>query len=287
MPSFRSFSSAEQEVLNSVMEGYLDLLHKILKDGYTKTDHECDGYGCEVCDYSCGPYRWQEKVTPQERQDLLWKILQQIIGKVGTNSTDYWESYEDSYSKLLEEFLGSYGEEIQTDPRCSGLVEVLLNLDLFPSSENWGTLKMSELEEYDSFGDFWNSCEFSFTDGGDPVDEEWHCENVLQPSMEAVISFCLKVIDTLSLDVDREPSTALVFTRARRVLKMCSDERERVRMAVLRKEAFVSAWDCRKRCWVVKNGVYRLVDQDRIWSAVNKLPRTAWSVDDYGTYEIK
>ena len=271
-------------VLNSVMKGDLDQLASILENGIGSEGVcvDCDGYGCITC---C----WQEMVTPQERQDLLWKILQQIIGEMGTNSTYYWESYEDSYSKLLEDFLWSYGKEIQTDPRCSELVDDLMNLDLFPSSKNWGTLKMSELGEYDSLGDFWNSCEFSFPEGGDAVDEEfWHCENVLQPSMEAVISFCLNVIDTLSLDVDRYQSTVLVFTRARRFLKICSDKREQVR----RKDALLSAWDCtrtvgRKCCWVVKNGVYRFVDQDRIRSVVNKLPRTEWRMDDYGTYEIK
>ena len=267
-----------------------DRLVGILENGFSCADHDCTGYGCIDCDYSCGAGCWQEKVESRERQDLLWEFLQQIIGEVGTNST-YWKSYEDSYSKLLEDLLWSYGKEIQTDPRCSELVDDLMNLDLFPSSENWGTLNLSELGEYNDLGDFWNSHELSPPEGGDGWGDEfwveWHRENVLQPSMEAVISFCLKVIDTLSLDVDREPSTALVFTRARRFLKMCSDERERVRMAVLRKEAFVSAWDRGNRRWVVKNAVYRFVEYDRIRSVVNKLPPTAWSLDDYGTYEIK
>ena len=157
----------------------------ILENGSAtrRADHDCDGYGCIICDYSCGAGCWQEKVTPQERQDLLWEVLQQIIGKVGGQTTPATgKSYEDSYSKLLEEFLWSYGKEIQTDPRCSELVDDLMNLDLFPSSENWGTLKMSELGEYDmiwvTFGTLVNSApRREETAADDEFWVEWHREN--------------------------------------------------------------------------------------------------------------
>ena len=351
----KQYEKLKERVLDGVMSywsdsglknGDLSELDDILSNGLKWADHDCTfDYDCIDCDYRCGAGSHHAYLDPEERQELLWEVLQKIIGEVrwcsgfefedcdhGEKREPFgnWMWYDDSYSELLKEFLWYHGEEIKTYPRCSGLVNDLMKLGLFPYSENWGTLNLEVLGEYKDLADFWDSHKLSppgqacsrcgllvspeeMAAGavmGTPEDSrtpcrscpldwvEWHREMVLQSSMKKVISFCLKLVSALSLDVDREPSTALVFTRARRFLEICSEEEEQKRiaeeqeqeqkMAVLRrKEAFISAWDRGNRCWVVKNGVYRFVDHDRIRTVVNKLPPTAWSVDDYGSYEIK
>ena len=104
-------------------------------------------------------------LDPEERQELLWEVLQKIIGEVrwcsgfefANDGVDpcipHWMGgckrisepgwpgnwnvyYDDSYSELLKEFLlgdrgdVGYGKEIKTYPRCSQLINDLMKLEV-------------------------------------------------------------------------------------------------------------------------------------------------------------